>query len=120
MLYGQVKKKLSSDTIKTKFKIAWGQTDFKLLGIHFHVDLDKMMDLNFNPKLIKLQKSINHWKRRILTPLGRLTVIKTLVVPTLNHMFIALPNPNDKILKKINNMLSELLWQGPDKLKVQQ
>ncbi len=98
-------KKFSSDSIKTKFKLLWGQTEFKLLGITFHVDLNKLIDLNFNCKLEKLQNSINHWKRRLLTPLGRLTVIKTLLVPTLNHMFISLPNPNESVLKKINSMI---------------
>ncbi len=91
--------------------------NFKLLGIHFHVDLNKMMDLNFKPKLLKLQNSINHWKRRLLTPLGRITVIKTLLIPTLNHLFIAVPNPNGKVMKQINDMLYEFLWQGPARIK---
>ncbi len=76
-----------------------------------------MIDLNFNPKLLKLQNSVNHWKRRQLTPLGRITVIKTLLVPTLNHLFVSLPNPSESVLKKINNLLYDFLWQGPAKIK---
>ena len=35
------KEKFSSATIKTRWKLSWDKTDFKLLGIKFHVDLEK-------------------------------------------------------------------------------
>ena len=57
------------------------------------------------------------WKRRYLTPLGKITVIKTLLVPTLNHLFISIPNPNDQTIKELNNIFFEFLWEGPAKIK---
>ena len=35
--------KYSSRYIKTKWKLSWGKKNFKLLGIHFNVDLKKMI-----------------------------------------------------------------------------
>ena len=61
-------KKYSSQTIKTKWKLNWGRPDFKLLGIHFHVDLDKINKINYNEKIIKIKNIIKLWKRRYLTP----------------------------------------------------
>ena len=46
---------------------------------------------------------IIHWKHRNLTPLGRLTVLKTLLLPTLNHIFASLPNPTDLYIKDLEN-----------------
>ena len=39
------KNKYSSYTIKTKWKLNWMQQSFKMLGIHFHVDLSKMLTI---------------------------------------------------------------------------
>jgi hypothetical protein len=41
---------------------------------------------------------IEQWKRRILTPIGRTTVIKTLLIPKLNHLFISLPTPKKETI----------------------
>ena len=40
-------KKNSANSIKTKWKLNWGVDRFKLLGITFDTDLDKMLTLNF-------------------------------------------------------------------------
>ena len=47
------------------------------------------------PKVIAL---IQQWKRRFLTPIGRVNVIKTLLIPKLNHLFISIPNPKKEIV----------------------
>jgi hypothetical protein len=57
------------------------------------------------------------WKRRYLTPIGKITVIKTLLLPILNHLFISLPDPNEDIFKHLNALFFEFVWQGPAKIK---
>jgi hypothetical protein len=55
--------------------------------------MSKMMDENFNPKTIKIKNILQLWKMRNLTPMGRVTVVKTLVLPIITHLLTALPNP---------------------------
>ena len=110
-------KKYSSDSIKTKWKLSWGSEQFKLLGITFDVDLNKIQDINYKDKILKITNSIKAWKRRCLTPLGKITVIKTLLLPILNNLFLSLPNPSEQIIKQINNLFFEFLWQGPSTIK---
>ena len=98
-------------------KLVWGKSCFKLLGLNFHVDLDKMNDLNYKEKISKIENIIKIWKRRYLTPLGKITVIKSLLVSRLNHLFISLPNPNENIILSLNNMFFNFLWEGPAKIK---
>ena len=69
-------KKYSSDTIKTKWKLSWGEDTFKLLGINFNTDLDKMAKGNYTEKIKLLEKTVTQWQRRMLSPLGKVTVIK--------------------------------------------
>ena len=61
-------KKYSTQSIKTKYKLVWGTTQFKVLGILFDVDLNRMIDINFTNKITKLQNTIHFWNRRNLTP----------------------------------------------------
>ena len=110
-------KKYSSDTIKTKWKLSWGKDTFKLLGINFNTDLDKMAKGNYTEKIKLLGKTATQWQRRMLSPLGKVTVIKTMLIPTLNHLFITLPNPSESIVNEINNILFTFLWNKKTKLK---
>ena len=98
-------RKYNIHSIKTKWKLTWGETQFKLLGIIFDVNLNKMNDLNFEPKLKSISKCINYWKRRKLTPIGRITVVKTFLIPILTHLFISLPSPKADIIKNLNETL---------------
>lgn len=109
--------KYSAASIKTKWKLSWGKVEFKLLGIIFHVDLDKMEQINFMEKIQKIRALVKLWRRRSLTPLGKITVIKCMLLPILNHLFISLPNPSDVIIKEINSLFFEFLWEGPHKIK---
>lgn len=49
-----------------------------------------MVELNFLPKLIEIKKLLTHWKVRRMTSIGRLTVLKTLIIPKINHLILAL------------------------------
>ena len=75
------KKIFSFDTIKTKWKLNWGQTNFKLLGLTFNVAMDKILDLNFNDKIVKIHNIIKLWKRKYLTPIDKITVINRFNYP---------------------------------------
>ena len=91
-------KKYSTDAIKTRWKLSWGTTRFKLLGITFDVDLDKMIVIYYMDKIAQIKNSIKMWHRKFLTPLGKINVIKSLLLPQITHLLISLPNPDTEIL----------------------
>ena len=65
-----------------------------------------------------MKTSIKLWSIRKLTALGRITVLKTIIIPKLTYLFISLPNPSKKLLKSINDTLFKFIWQNkPDKIK---
>ena len=98
--------------------LEWGTTEFDLLGLEFSVYLNRMVEMNYNKAFEKIERNIRHWKRRYLTPLGKITVIKTLFLSKLNHLFLSLPTPNNNILIHINNIMYKFVWDnGPDKIK---
>ena len=112
-------KKHSKEKLNVTLSLNWGETEFTLLGIKFSTDLQKMPKINFDSALQSAQKLIKCWKRRNLTPIGRIAVIKTLILPIFNHLFVSLPTP-ENVLKEINNLLFGYLWEGkPEKINRQ-
>ena len=72
-----------------------------------------MLILNFTDKISNIKTKINYWNRRSLTPItGKITVIKSILISSLNHLFISLPNPNEKLLKDLNEIFYSFIWTG--------
>ena len=99
-----VSKRYSDEKLCLNWDLTWGKHSFNYLGIDFDVDLSKMIKINFEKKIIEIKSLLKQWSKRQLTPIGRITVIKTLILPNLVHLFTTLPNPGDKILKQFNDM----------------
>ena len=55
---------------------------------------------------------------RHLTYIGRITVIKTLVLPNVVKIITVLQNPPVQVIKEIQDIFYNCLWDGkPDKIK---
>ena len=112
------KKRHSKDKLNVGKDLIWGASDFTLLGIKFSVDLSNMIELNYLPAINNLEKLLNLWSHRYLTPIGKITVIKSLALSKLNHLFLSLPSPGKDILKQLETKLYKFIWSGkPDKVK---
>ena len=68
-------------------KLKWNPTRFSVLGIIYSTDLEKIMDLNYNPKIEQIQILLKNWQGRSLTPLGKITVIKSLMLSRITPFF---------------------------------
>ena len=111
----------SSNIILCKdYSLHWEKENFSLLGITMSTRLQDTVEMNYQEKLPILRSIFNFWSKRILTPLGKLIVIKSLVIPKLNHLFIGLPNPSVDFIKSLQNMCFNFLWKNvPDKIRRQ-
>ena len=71
-----------------------------------------MAELNYNVKIDAIRKLFDNWSKRILTPLGKISVIKSLAFSHLNYLLASLLNPGEMIMKRLNNMFYNFLWSG--------
>ena len=94
------------------YKLNWNNSDFVALGITFSADISDIVTINFNTKLDKMRKEILQWSKRNLTTLGKITVVKTLILPKLTHLFFSLPSPKPDVLKDINDMFFSYIWNN--------
>ena len=82
----------------------------RILGITFNNDNKNITEVNFEPKLAQIQKEISHWRRRNITTLGRITVVKSLLLSKLVHLFMYLPDPSQKDLKRLESIFFIFVW----------
>ena len=62
--------------MEQRVMINWSNEPVKSLGIHFGKDKKQVEDLNWKPKLAKLEKILNRWIVRKFTYYGKITIIK--------------------------------------------
>ena len=84
---------------------------FTALGIAYDIDnFNKIADINIESKITDIQKLINLWKARNLTPYGKIVVIKSLCISKITHILLSLPSPNADTLITLDKIFSNLLW----------
>ena len=93
------------------FGCKWVQ-QIKILGITFSNNNSEITKINIEPKILQVKKEMAQWRRINLTPLGKITVIKSLLLSKLVHLLTALPNPPQDDLKQLERMFFSFLWQG--------
>ena len=64
---------------------------FKVLGVIFSANIEEILLLNYENKLVEMRKLLNVWARRHLTPLGKVIVIKKSAFVKINYVFMNLP-----------------------------
>ena len=90
-------------------------TTVKNLGVQFSCDQKVVSSQNFQEKLDKIQKVINIWNMRGLSLFGRVTIIKTFLIPKLLYLSSIIQTPME-IIKRMERMFFKFLWKGPDKV----
>ncbi len=76
--------------------LKWKSNTFKTLGINFSLNVNSLYELNFVPKLVQIEQTLNCWKHRNLSLIGKVTVIKSLLLPQLLYLFSVLCIPIPK------------------------
>lgn len=51
--------------------ISWKRSQFKCLGVNFSLNVGSMLDLNYKEKLKRIEQTINCWRMRNLSLIGK-------------------------------------------------
>ena len=95
-------------------RLDWSQGPFKVLGVTFTMEVFDIWDINSNEILIRIENLCKQWLKRKLTLMGRITITKSLPLSKFTHLFLALPNPPEELIKKLNKIFFTFLWNsGP-------
>ena len=106
----------SSKENKTKpLGIKWPKDPIKALGVYFTYDLKLLKEKNFIERLDSIKKLINIWSSRGLSIYGKVTIIKSFLIPKFVYVCSVLPTPKE-LVKELNQLLFKFLWNGTGKV----
>ena len=77
-----------------------------------------MEKINTFDKYLEARTLFNCWAKRCNTPIGRVVVLKSLVLSKLIYLWIMLPNPPDDLIESLQKKCFDFVWSGKnDKIK---
>ena len=85
------------------------------MGINFSTNLQLMYKLNYDRILSNITRELNNWKKRNFTPIGKIVILKTLILSKFIHLFSILPNPPNEFIQKLEKLFYDYLWDGKPK-----
>ena len=104
----------NKSSLETPLGLEWC-TGVDTLGIYFSCDQEQVTKQNFQDRLNEVQKTINLWKLRGLSLFGKVTIIKSFLIPKLLYVSSIIETPPE-IIKQMEKMIYKFLWKGPDKV----
>jgi hypothetical protein len=84
----------------------------------FLLILDQMIVLSYKPRLKEIKNTINRWSKQTLTPLGKNNIIKTLIISKLNHLFLAIPGPDENMIRQLTSDIYSFIWDDKPAISV--
>ena len=108
----------SKDQLCPEHNLIWNNETFDVLGIKFAINLEHMFELNFVDKFNAIKRLINKWSKRKMTVLGRITVVKSLLLSKITHLFSTIPiGDNVNCIKELETTLYKYIWDNkPDRV----
>ena len=93
--------------------ISWKMSQFQCLGVTFSLNVDLIFELNYKEKLKRIEQTLNCWRMRNLSLIGKICVVKTLLLPQLIYLFsvlsIRIPR---SFFQKLNTIFFKFIWNG--------
>uniref|UniRef100_A0A8C7WYP2 Reverse transcriptase domain-containing protein n=1 Tax=Oryzias sinensis TaxID=183150 RepID=A0A8C7WYP2_9TELE len=103
------KNERTNPTLDSPFAMA--NEGFTYLGIKICPDLTHLISLNYDPLVDKVREMLNRWTQMPISMIGRINIIKMVVLPKFLYLFQALPLPlPDTFFQCINNLFNQFIW----------
>lgn len=89
----------------------------KILGVFFDNQCEaSKIEENWQIRMNKMENLVKQWKKRKLSIIGRVTIVKALLVSQINYLFQSL-TPPDRVLSQMNSLIYTFVWGGSEKVK---
>ena len=102
----------SEEKLCPEHDLKWMKNKVKTLGVWLSTDPIITMKANYDEKLTKLKASLSCWELRRLSLLGKITVLKSLIVSQLTYILSPLPT-NHCAVDEVNTLFFKFFveWQ---------
>ena len=99
---------VGNDVIDTNLPIRWVEK-VRILGINFVADTENLLQQNISDITRKVEMLIQAWSTRSLIPLGKITVINSLLISQFVYKLMLVHSPGHEFFVRIHKMLREFI-----------
>ena len=92
------------------------EPSIKIQGIVFDYNVSSTMKAYFKAIVKSIRNTINMWKWRGLTLLGRIQLVKSFIFPKVLSK-ASLITVTDDFINEVNSLMYSFIWKGNDKIK---
>lgn len=105
-------RKNSSVRYMQHLNMEWNPPKFKILGMWFTNDLSDCEKINYDDKFTEIKNLFRIWMKRCITPLGKIAILKSLILSKLTYLWLLLPNPPDHLIDRLQKMCYAFVWNN--------
>ena len=91
--------------------IKWTENPVKVLGLYFGNNKAQCEYLNWDKKIENMKTQFGRWKKRNLSMLGKILIIKALIIPKFTFLASS-TNVPQQYLKEIERQCYNFIWDG--------
>ena len=99
-----------AEMFQNAFNLQWCES-LKLLGIDFENSLNATTEI-YKEKIIEIKREISKCKMRNISLIGKVLIIKALLVSKISYLFATITNPSESFIKELERVLYQFLWHG--------
>ena len=88
-----------------------------VLGVKVFADAERTRKVNYSQKMEEIEDTMSPWLQRSLTPLGKVILVKSLLLAKFVHLFAVIENPDKAYMAKLESLLFKFIWGKKDKIK---
>ena len=89
----------------------------ELLGVKIFHDQKRTKSINYENKIGEIEKAMSPWTQQSLTPLGRVLLVKSLLLSKFVYLFAVIENPEKSYMARLEALLFKFIWGKKDKIK---
>ena len=93
-----------------EYKVEWTSHSLSMLGVVIPNNRTLLCELNYEPKLRKIENTVAVWRQRKLTVYGKVTIIKTFLISQIIYLMSVLPAPPGEFIVRLERTLYKFLW----------
>lgn len=97
----------------SEFPLTWTTDSIRYLGIQIHTDSDIIFRENYGAAVHKLETDVESWIRLPLSLLGRISIMKMVVLPRFLFLFLNIPMVLPiAFFSRLHSIMIRLAWAG--------
>lgn len=92
--------------------LKWSDGPVRILGMQISGSYDDTVQMNYTDILEKVQNLVNVWSTRMLTPIGKICVVNTLINSQVIYKLQSLPTPSKVFFDTFKRIVCNFVWDG--------